>query len=191
MNNRSTADYIFLVLFSFLLLAFIIGPDYITGNLLTDVMDVIGTVPLFIGVILLIWSLVQVNVNLNVFPSPNQDTKLQTTGIYKFLRHPMYAGIIFIAIGMAIRMDVDGVRLTLALLSVIFFTFLASYEEKKLMEKFPEYADYQQNVMGRFIPTFMRFKIKVEKDEAKPAEASAQIPEEVQTIEIDSEDAGE
>lgn len=88
--------------------------------------------------------------NLTPFPRPKQDGELVTTGAYSLVRHPIYSGIIFMALGWALW------RLSLATLaySLLLFLFLdmkSRREEQWLVERFPEYEAYRKRVR-RLIP---------------------------------------
>jgi protein-S-isoprenylcysteine O-methyltransferase Ste14 len=64
-------------------------------------------------------------------------------GIYKYLRHPMYLGEIFLLIGA----PVFGQGFLTFLLSPVFIIQILVwryFEEKELTEEFPEYRDYKK-----------------------------------------------
>lgn len=72
--------------------------------------------------------------------------KVLDTGVFAFVRHPMYLGILLIYVGFIFS--------TLSLISSaafvgVFFVYdrMATYEEKELMKMFGEtYSDYQRRV---------------------------------------------
>ncbi len=78
-------------------------------------------------------------------------TRLLTTGAFGRVRHPLYLGAILFYLALW------GSTLSLAALGilviiVVFYNFIAAYEEKKLIEKFgAEYARYKKSVR-RWIP---------------------------------------
>jgi len=67
-------------------------------------------------------------------------------GPYRFIRHPIYASVLLIVLGLALTtLSIAG--LTVWLLFFIFYNHISAYEEKILMEKFgKEYADYVKKV---------------------------------------------
>ena len=77
--------------------------------------------------------------------------KLQTTGIYGIVRHPMYLGDVLWALGWSLTFRA---LYALALTPLwLFLRFcLATLEEEKLMEKYPEYSDYMRRVKWRILP---------------------------------------
>lgn len=86
----------------------------------------------------------------NITPKPNQQTGLVQTGIYQYIRHPIYTAVVIGAFGAALM---HGEALIFVLVAVLlgFFTVKSIYEEKLLSAAFPEYADYRAHT-GRFLP---------------------------------------
>jgi protein-S-isoprenylcysteine O-methyltransferase Ste14 len=83
--------------------------------------------------------------NLTPFPKPIQGGKLVMHGPYRFVRHPIYAGLIFSTLGWAlVRANLLGLALVMLLL--LFFDLKSRREERWLREAYPEYEAYQQRV---------------------------------------------
>ena len=59
----------------------------------------LGILIIIIAFIIMIVSIKDLGRNLSPFPRPIKNSKLVTTGIYRFTRHPMYYSLIFISIG--------------------------------------------------------------------------------------------
>jgi protein-S-isoprenylcysteine O-methyltransferase Ste14 len=83
-----------------------------------------------------------------------QDHTLVTGGVYRIVRHPLYAGLIWMFTGAALVF-----QNWLALLATMFIFlpgvyFRARQEEKALLAQFPTYADYR-NQTGMFFPISM------------------------------------
>ena len=93
----------------------------------------------------------------NTFLSPlvriqkERNQQLVTTGIYGFVRHPMYLGGILMFLGAPLLMG-SFFGLGLGLLMTILFGVRTLGEEKMLLEEFGDYAKYKQKVKYRFIP---------------------------------------
>ncbi|MDR9457718.1 MAG: isoprenylcysteine carboxylmethyltransferase family protein [Salegentibacter sp.] len=100
------------------------------------------------GVVLL--ALLQLKTNLSIFPSPLRGSNLITHGLFKYVRHPIYSGILLSAFALALYLG-SGYKLLIAFLLLILFYFKSSYEEKLLLQKFPEYKEYMKR-SGRFLP---------------------------------------
>jgi len=83
--------------------------------------------------------------DLSPFPRPINNSKLVTTGIYRFTRHPMYYSLIFISIGVfIIKLSIYYLFLTISLALII--KFKIALEEKYLMNKFKNYLLYKNEV---------------------------------------------
>lgn len=104
------------------------------------------------GILMILISMLQLNKNLSPFPSPKKQTRLITTGLFDYIRHPIYSGIIITAIFFALYFN-SGYKILISLLLLWLFYHKSVYEEKKLLEKFPEYESYKLTT-GRFFPRF-------------------------------------
>ncbi len=84
-----------------------------------------------------------------------QDHHLVTTGVYHVVRHPLYAGLVWMFTGAALVFQNWA-----ALLAVIFvflpgMYYRAKLEEQALVAQFPDYAQYRDRT-GMFFPISMR-----------------------------------
>jgi protein-S-isoprenylcysteine O-methyltransferase Ste14 len=100
--------------------------------------------------IALILALLQLNRNLSPFPTPKQNGQLVTNGLYHWMRHPIYTGILLVSYGYAIYSS-SWLRLIVACVLLILFYLKSSYEEKLLSKKFSDYTAYQKRT-ARFFP---------------------------------------
>ncbi len=108
-------------------------------------------VPMIAGAtILLMPSLWAHGRKLTPLPEPNPQLGLIQTGVYAFIRHPMYLGLMLLTLGLAIFSMKRG-ALGVALALVVFFNLKAREEERRLLQRYPEYADYMRRT-GRFLP---------------------------------------
>lgn len=105
-----------------------------------------------IGCILIVIAFIQLNTNLSPFPSPKKGSRLITSGVFTFARHPIYSGILMIAFGISFWLG-SGYKLIISLVLAGLFYAKSSYEEKRLQERFPEYESYKAQT-GRFFPKF-------------------------------------
>ncbi len=105
-----------------------------------------------IGLVLVLVALLQLKTSLSPFPSPKKGTKLITGGVFVFARHPIYAGILFMAFGISVWLG-SGYKLIISVLLYLLFFFKSRYEEQLLQETFPEYVEYKKHT-GRFFPKF-------------------------------------
>ncbi|MDX1602830.1 MAG: isoprenylcysteine carboxylmethyltransferase family protein [Salinimicrobium sediminis] len=105
-----------------------------------------------IGLVLVLVALLQLKTSLSPFPSPKKGTKLITGGVFVFARHPIYAGILFMAFGISVWLG-SGYKLIISVLLYLLFFLKSRYEEQLLQETFPEYVEYKKHT-GRFFPKF-------------------------------------
>lgn len=103
------------------------------------------------GILLMIVAALGLGRALTPLPLPNGSGKLRTGGLYRLVRHPIYTGLLAFAVGQAISggsvLLVGSAVLLIALISV-----KARWEERRLVETFPEYPNYAA-VTPRFIPS--------------------------------------
>ena len=74
-----------------------------------------------------------------------------TTGPYRFMRHPMYVGVIFALIFIPLSLG-SYYALILSALGIILFILRTALEDKTLQEELPGYKDYAQKVRYRLFP---------------------------------------
>jgi protein-S-isoprenylcysteine O-methyltransferase Ste14 len=88
--------------------------------------------------------------NLSPLPHPTDDASLVQSGVYGLVRHPIYAGLIIGALGWALLTN-SLLALGLAVALLAFFEVKSRREERALLVRFPEYADYRRRVR-KFFP---------------------------------------
>ena len=93
------------------------------------------------GLAVLGYSAVKLGRSLTPFPKPLPTAQLVTSGTYRFVRHPIYLGVLLAALGLAL-LSLSPLRLLLTLALVIFFDRKANREEAWLLERYPEYQAY-------------------------------------------------
>jgi protein-S-isoprenylcysteine O-methyltransferase Ste14 len=83
--------------------------------------------------------------NLTPLPCPKDNAELVQTGLYRFVRHPIYFGVLLAAL--AWFLVFPGVYvLAYAIGLLILFDMKAKREELWLVERFPAYTAYQIRV---------------------------------------------
>jgi protein-S-isoprenylcysteine O-methyltransferase Ste14 len=120
-----------------------------------DWLKFVGLFISVVGIIISLAALLTLNKNLSPFPTPKQGAELIQSGIYKYIRHPIYSGILFFTLGFSIYSE-NTLRLLIFFTLLILFSFKAAYEEKLLLDKFPNYADYKKTT-GMFLPGIKQF----------------------------------
>lgn len=83
--------------------------------------------------------------NLTPLPKPKDNAELVQTGLYGWVRHPIYFGVIVLALGWGLIQQTLLVWIYVLAL-IIFFDIKSRKEERWLVERFSTYADYQGRV---------------------------------------------
>ena len=81
--------------------------------------------------------------NINITPALKDNHRLVTAGIYRYIRHPMYASVILFCAAMLGTCFnwINGLVFGVLLLDL---WLKLRHEERLLSERFPEYQDYQK-----------------------------------------------
>ncbi|WP_310426115.1 isoprenylcysteine carboxylmethyltransferase family protein [Chamaesiphon sp. VAR_48_metabat_135_sub] len=90
-------------------------------------------------------SLFDLGQNLTPLPHPRDDGQLVKTGVYGLVRHPLYSGVIYLALAYA-SWQMSFVHLLGAIVLFVFFDAKSRKEEVWLTEKFSDYANYSTAV---------------------------------------------
>jgi protein-S-isoprenylcysteine O-methyltransferase Ste14 len=102
---------------------------------------------IFFGLFLSTWGLFTLKKNFSIFIEAIGVIK---TGPYKFIKHPIYLGELFITFGFALVIN-SVLAYLVFLLCIILVLIRAKMEEKKLIKVFPEEMQYF-NSTPAFIP---------------------------------------
>lgn len=115
-----------------------------------------GILLFILGVFCLLLALRMHGTRLTPFPEPNPALGLLQNGLYAYVRHPMYLGLILGAVGLSLwqaNLWAFGVSLLLCL----FLNLKARKEELFLRALYPHCAAYQA-CTGRFLPRWRKAK---------------------------------
>ena len=105
----------------------------------------VGVLIIIIALIILLVAIKDLGRYLSPFPRPINNSNLVTSGIYRFMRHPMYYSLIFISFGVfIIKLSVYYLFLLISLGLII--KFKISLEEQYLKNKFKKYLLYKNEV---------------------------------------------
>ena len=132
-----------------LLLALVLVPrggGWVVPPWLRVVAGVLGVV----GVVIMLLGGTALGRGLTAAPLPNAHAQLRTGGLYRFVRHPIYSGLLLMAGAIAV---VSGsvARLVVFAALVGLINVKARWEERQLMRRFPDYAAYAART-PRFLP---------------------------------------
>ena len=110
----------------------------------------IAAVLFFGGLALIAVAALGLGTALTPTPVPNKGAKLTTGGFYRYVRHPIYTGVLAVVVGMTLRSG-SWIHLLVAIITVGFFDRKAAWEERQLAERYPNYADYAA-ATPKFVP---------------------------------------
>ena len=104
-----------------------------------------------VGAVQATLGLLHLGVSLTPYPEPLEHAGLVHAGVYRYTRHPVYGGITLGMAGLALY-QLSLVGLLAAIGGGIFFWLKAGFEERRLLVKYPGYADYRARTRARMIP---------------------------------------
>lgn len=115
-----------------------------------DWLAVAGRVLQLVGLVVLALALVNLGTSLTALPTPTPHSTLKTTGLYRFVRHPIYTGVLALVLGSAV-VSANPWSLACALGLTGWFGWKARWEEARLRRRYPDYAAYAART-PRFVP---------------------------------------
>jgi protein-S-isoprenylcysteine O-methyltransferase Ste14 len=101
----------------------------------SPVLGVAGAVVFASGIALAIWARVHLGRNWGMPMTQKAEPELVTSGPYRFVRHPIYSGLLAALLGTALVTNLTGL-IIVAILGGYFY-YSASVEEKNLIATFP------------------------------------------------------
>jgi protein-S-isoprenylcysteine O-methyltransferase Ste14 len=149
MRKLPSKDILFVGIQLFLFIIYFISPiDFTFPS--SPILKIGSLLLLIIGFIVIVIAILQLNKNLTPFPTPKEEGMLIQTGLYKFVRHPIYSGIILTALGFGLFVN-SYWKVFIGIALWILFYFKSRYEESLLEKHFKEYKKYR-NHTRRFFP---------------------------------------
>ncbi|MEX1296499.1 MAG: isoprenylcysteine carboxylmethyltransferase family protein [Candidatus Limnocylindrales bacterium] len=142
------------VILQFLLLpavafAGLVDPLALDG-ILADVGLVAGLALIALGALLGGRGLLDLGRNLTPVPHPRDGAQLVQSGVYARARHPIYGGLMLMAVGWGL-VSASPLTLVLAGVLALFFGLKSRREEAWLLEHYAGYAEYMERTR-RFVP---------------------------------------
>ncbi|HVZ19618.1 MAG TPA: isoprenylcysteine carboxylmethyltransferase family protein [Vicinamibacterales bacterium] len=111
-----------------------------------------GTVLALAGVALVLVAIQTLGRSIQIEPEPKATGELTTRGIYRWLRHPIYTGILGVIFGVFLRQPTTLVAAAGAV-TVAFLLIKVRFEERLLGRHYAGYAAYRRRSWG-VIPPF-------------------------------------
>lgn len=105
----------------------------------------IGIGAIFVGILLAGGGVFSLGNNLSPFPRPKDDSEFVKRGVYRIVRHPIYSGLLFLALGWSL-LQTSTAALVLTIVLGFFFDRKSAREEVWLSQKFAAYGNYRTRV---------------------------------------------
>ena len=105
----------------------------------------IGSILKYLGFVLLVVAGLNLGRNLTPLPKPKTDAQLVTSGVFAWMRHPIYSALMLLSFGTALERG-DLLTLILSVGLTVLLEFKSRREEAWLLEQFPGYAAYRERV---------------------------------------------
>ena len=124
------------------------------GKTVSDTQALIGTLIEIVGGVLLILGFIHLKDSLKITPEPKENAQFVNTGIYKYIRHPIYSGLIFFGAGQV----VSKWNFTILIAFIVLVVDLVAkyrYEDSLLIKVYPGADEYQRKV-GALLPRLSR-----------------------------------
>jgi len=116
----------------------LIQGEYLIINYITNFL-------IILSLIFIIFSAKDLGKSLSPMPRPKENSKLITSGIYRFIRHPMYYSLILISFSLFIK-SFTIYNLILSILLTLIISNKIKIEEEYLLKKFNKYTLYKKEV---------------------------------------------
>ena len=146
---RSSKKEFLLVISQFIIIALhftkfnILNQKLIQGQFLT--INYISNFLICLALIIIIFSVKDLWESLSPMPRPKENSKLITSGIYSFFRHPMYYSLIIISFSFFIK-SLTIYNLILSILLTFIISKKIKIEEAYLTKKYHNYTLYKNKV---------------------------------------------
>ncbi len=147
-SDRRTARL--LVLGQFVLLAVIVLLPAADAWALPSILTRAAQLAALAGLVMIAVGAIALGRGLTAAPLPNAHAELRTGGLYRFVRHPIYTGLLLFALARTLTSDNWWTVAACAALLVL-INSKARWEEQHLVARFPGYSDYAANT-PRFVP---------------------------------------
>ena len=121
------------------------GPALVSMEPLNTILQSCGIAIGLLACLIMAIAAINLGKNLTPLPCPKDDAELVQTGLYRFVRHPIYFGVLLAAL--AWLFIFPGVYILAYAIGLFFlFDLKARLEEIWLVERFPAYLAYQAKV---------------------------------------------
>ncbi len=149
-NAPKLKKEIFYIIIQFLLFALYFIDVQAYEYLLPVWINVLLWILIVCGFLIIFFGIINLNEDISVFSKHKKDRILIRKGIYRYVRHPIYAGILLAMLSYAI-ITVSVFKLLIFGITAYVFYLKSIREEKWLINKFVRFRNYKDRT-GRFFP---------------------------------------
>jgi protein-S-isoprenylcysteine O-methyltransferase Ste14 len=120
----------------------VVHPRAWTSN--DPVVGAIGAALFACGLAIAIWARINIGRNWGMPMTVKEEPELVTSGPYRFVRHPIYSGLLLAFLGTALLTNLIGLVFVAAITAVFYYS--AVVEERNLTASFPDaYPAYREH----------------------------------------------
>jgi protein-S-isoprenylcysteine O-methyltransferase Ste14 len=106
------------------------------------ILETIGAVLFVCGIALAVWARLHLGRNWGMPMTQRAEPELVTSGPYRFVRHPIYTGLLTAVLGTALVNNLLGLIVVAVMLA--YFYYCGTVEERNLAATFPQaYPEYK------------------------------------------------
>jgi protein-S-isoprenylcysteine O-methyltransferase Ste14 len=121
------------------------GSLLVSSEPITSILQSCGIAIGLLATVIMVIAVINLGKNLTPLPCPKDNAVLIQNGLYQFVRHPIYFGVLLAAL--AWLLIFPGLYILIYTIGLFFlFDIKARREEVWLIERFPDYRDYQLRV---------------------------------------------
>src|SRR6516225_9573141 len=99
------------------------------------------------SLVIIVWARLSLGRNIGFVPAQRE---IVTTGAYRYMRHPIYTGLMLSYLAAALR--IYSPRNATLFAIAVFWMLVKSFVEESFLREDAQYADYMTNVRARWIP---------------------------------------
>ncbi|MCI0677583.1 MAG: 2-amino-4-hydroxy-6-hydroxymethyldihydropteridine diphosphokinase [Actinobacteria bacterium] len=116
-----------------------------------EVSRLVGVGLSIIGVVVAVSATRRLDTAFTPNPEPRPGSSLVDHGPYRYVRHPIYSGLVLLALGGSAAVA-SWAGLAGSGVLIVFFLVKIAYEERRLRMRYAGYRDYMRRVRGRIVP---------------------------------------
>ncbi|CAB4636488.1 unannotated protein [freshwater metagenome] len=154
MTNRLKGNLLVLGQFVLLGLLILVPSSGLNTGVFSYFLSLVSISALFLGFVILAFSALALGKSLTAHPIPGKNAELVTDGLYRYVKHPIYSGLILLAFGLTIAGGIFPHAIFFVAL-LLLLNYKANFEEKLLTGTYAGYAEYSRKT-GRFLPRLNR-----------------------------------